>query len=397
MARVVLAWELGAGMGHVGIYRSLLQTLSARGHEAAVIARDTAAAQRLLGDLELRILQAPVLAQAGPFARMRQGSYADLLWGVGYSDPVGLRGRIKAWQRLYAWLRPQLLIADHSPTALLAARGSALPCIPSGSGFLIPPRLSPMPALRFWEPLPEAVLQAAEQRVLANLNAALADLGEAGMERLEQLFAADAQFLLSFAEIDHYVARPPAEYLGVPLSAGYGDAPPWPSPSAQPRLLVYLAAAPGVQTFLHLLGRGAYPALVYAPRLPPAVRQACTNANVRVLDAPLDVAAAAAQCTLAVTNANFATSTAVLLQGKPLLLFPGTVEQEIFARRIERLGAALIGSRGTEEVLAGCLDRLLGETAYARTAAEFARCHAGFDPAVLRERMADTVEALAAP
>src|SRR5438445_13046775 len=128
MSRILYAWELGTGYGHLGSVLPLAVRLRARGHEVVFARRDLTPPERFLGRRGFALLQAPV------WLSERRGldlpvSYAEMLANFGFLDRAGLTGMVKAWRQLYALVQPDLLVIDHAPTALLAVRGTGSPLV----------------------------------------------------------------------------------------------------------------------------------------------------------------------------------------------------------------------------------------------------------------------------
>src|SRR5207247_2657787 len=131
--------------GHVGSVLPLAMRLQERGHEIVFALRDLSHAERFLARRGFALLQAPVWMgdKRGPELPV---SYADMLANFGFPDRAGLTAMVRAWRGLYALVRPDLLMIDHGPTALLAARrtgprrvlfrsGAASPCCRRPSGW----------------------------------------------------------------------------------------------------------------------------------------------------------------------------------------------------------------------------------------------------------------------
>src|SRR5688572_18743760 len=103
-------------------------------------------------------------------------------------------------------VRPDVLVLDYSPLALLAARAMppTMKQVVTGLGFFCPPDISPFPSLPGRGTNPAGVALD-EQRVLARANRLLLHWKLPPLQRLGQLFGeVDATFLQTFPELDHY-------------------------------------------------------------------------------------------------------------------------------------------------------------------------------------------------
>jgi len=175
MATILLAWELGGGLGHFMNLRPLAEGLLRRGHRVVAVLRDLSAARQFLVDPNVDILQAPF-----KHARIRDieptCTFAQILHNCGFGDADELLTLAEAWRKLYDYLQPDLIIFDHSPTALLASAGYPARRALIGTGFFSPPDTGApgLPNLRTWLTPNQVELDAHEAQVLANINAALA-------------------------------------------------------------------------------------------------------------------------------------------------------------------------------------------------------------------------------
>jgi hypothetical protein len=176
VARIFLTWELGGGSGHLVPMRPIIQGLIRRGHSVVAAVRDLSRAAAILGDCSVRLLQAPFKMGSAGNEMPTPMTLAHLLHNVGYSNEVELRVLVHAWRALFELASPELMICDHSPTALLASRGFLMRRIVLGCGFLCPPDQTPLPNLRFWlKPDPQALARD-EQAVLGRMNAVLSGI-----------------------------------------------------------------------------------------------------------------------------------------------------------------------------------------------------------------------------
>ena len=173
--------------GHITRFMPLLERLRELGHSSHLILRDLSPLHHLIKGEVPTAFQAPLwipkLVKATPPL-----NYADILLGVGYADTRGLRALTNAWMRLFELNRSALVIADHSPTAMLAARIMQLPCVTLGSGFCSPPLLAPLPPLCWWQETDSERLQISEDLVLASINEVLELYDANPLRSLSDLF-----------------------------------------------------------------------------------------------------------------------------------------------------------------------------------------------------------------
>lgn len=224
MARFLLGWELGAGLGHLVRLAELSRRLAADGHEVAV------AAQRLSRGFDfpdqVRLFQAPVwprlLSNVGAIGGPLPNTMGDILYRLGLDSADTLPVLIGAWEEILASFRPHAVVADYAPALLQAARGRH-PRLLVGAAFdTIPSHLPSFPSVTGQ---PAAY---SEADTLARVNKGLADAGLAPLDRLPQLFEAEQVLAGSYRELDVYgvwrreptVAPSVAQPIG---EAGGGD------------------------------------------------------------------------------------------------------------------------------------------------------------------------------
>jgi len=374
MPKILITWEMGGGLGHVGRLRPLIQAMSNRNWQVTVVSRDVPLCQKFFSQPGLSILQAPVLPSSTDKAHVLY-TYADILYGSGYSAPAHLWAITRSWRNLYELIEPDYLLLDHSPTALLAGRDYPALKAVIGTGFICPPGISPLPVLR--EPpasRSQDVLET-ESRVLEHLNQVADALSVRPFASVADFCtSADQQFLLTFPELDHYEQRAQANYLKPTSSLG-GQLPEWP-PSENPRVFVYLKGHPTVPAVLSALTSAPYSMIVYAPWMPVALEKQLSRPNFCVQRTPLDMRLVTQQCQAAILNGGHGTTCEFLLAGKPLLVLPVTLEQQITAQRVAQLGAGLKASLRQAEQAPLAVKRLLAEPCFCQAAQQFAARYA---------------------
>jgi glycosyltransferase involved in cell wall biosynthesis len=208
---ILFAWELGGGLGHLMQILPLAEDLARDGHRVWVALKDLTRAADVLGRAGVSFLQAP--APAGPVRIPRPLGYAQLLLNVGFAGDKELFARACAWRNLFRMTRPDLIVAEHAPTALLASRGLSVRRALLGPGFYCPPD-EPDDG-RLWgqlRPLPAGArldtLRAQEASLLAGINRLLENWKAPPLERLGRFYeGVDENFLTTLPELDPFPRR----------------------------------------------------------------------------------------------------------------------------------------------------------------------------------------------
>ena len=373
MARILMTWELGAGYGHLAPLLSLARPLKAQGHTLMFAARDIASAESVLGASGIPFFQAP--ANFSP-RRGTLHSYPQILLHTAFHDLQELKARTQAWRALYALLEPDILISDHSPTALLAARGLPLRCVATGNGFVMPPDVTPMPELRQWEPASTQELERDEAQALEMANAVLQSLGAPRLTRLGQLTGDPAQALFTLKELDNYAGqRREAGYWGVPPGPT-GAEPRWPEGEGR-RIFLYGQPFPGLPQVLADLDKSGHRSLVYIPKLTPEERQGLQSPRMHVADTLLDMTTVSRECDCAVMTNGHGTTTAMLLAGKPVLILPQHLEMLLIGESVKAHGVGLVAPALNPEGIRSKLAQLLEEESFSREARAVAERYRG--------------------
>jgi len=377
VASILYAWEFGANLGHVGAFMPLARALRDAGHDVHWMVTQPALVGDFLAGEGFAWLAAPSIVEA-----TRPGpplTYADILLRFGYADPRALFGLVGGWREAMRLTGTELVLADHAPTALLAARTMDIPVMLFSNGFTAPPRRSPLPNMRPWSPLPEQTIRQLDLAALAAVNAVLARHRCAPMPHLADLFDVTEEALVTFPELDHYADRGPARYWGSLPSAGAGKPVAW--PAAGKRVFAYLRPeSPNHEAVLAALFALGHAAVIYFPNLPPALAARYSAPHLTLLDHPADIEQMTREADVAITYASLATTTAFLLAGKPLLLLPGHLEQFLVARRVEEMGAGrLVNPEQPPGDLRAILADLIDNPSWRANAQAFAAKYAAFD------------------
>ena len=392
MSHLIYAWELGGGSGHIGGFAAIANLLQSRHHKISFIVKDLVKAESLVGDRGFRYFQAPsrhvMTSQQGSAA-----SYSGLLLISGFDREQALLARVKAWVNLLQILAPDLLIIDHSPTALLAAKILNIPFALFGSGFFAPPLMSPLPSFRTWLHIPPNHLEQADKQALAVINNVLSRFEVNPLPTLCDLFEGKENFLCTFKELDHYPMRDNATYWGPRFDSDSGDEIAWPK-KGRKKIFVYVHPYyPNLASLLETLQASDYSIVIYCPGIAAEYIRKYEGKQMVFTDHALRVAHIAKQCDLVICNAGHGLVSAMLLTGTPLLLLPIHVEQLIIARLVAGFGAGLFAlPENKQPPFKKMMDSLLGEKSFKQAAVAFADKHTDFDIHERDKTIVDRIE-----
>lgn len=386
--RVLLAWELGGGLGHVSKLMLLAERLLANGCDIWAACQNLVSAQATLGRLPIHLLQAPVWASA-PGNVPEPINYAGILARKGWMDVTGLTGLVRGWRDLMHAVAPNLIVANHAPTVLLACRGMETPIVFADTTFGIPPPTAPFPCMRYWqgeELIPR--MERIETDVLGVANTVLAALRLPRLRHLCDLFTDVATCLLGFEELDHYPLRGAAEYIGPLYASELGDTTEWPCAEGK-RLFLYLDATHvAFQRTLAELARLPHSALVYAAGLDDDACAQLSRASLRVTNRPLRVREVLTRADWVIHHAGIGLAAQALLAGVPLLMLPKHLEQAMFAVRVAELRAGRV-LPGDPRLLPEALHEALDDATCAEHARRFAARHAGHSAEAVAETLTE--------
>lgn len=340
MKRIIFAWELGAGYGHIFHLLPVAVKMAAKGFKPYFILKDLSRTEKTIGPHGFPVLQAPVwLAKA--VGMPPPVTFPDILFRAGYFNVEGLTAMLKAWIHLFDLIKPHLIVADHSPSALLAAKALNLPKVIIGNSFTIPPRAFPLPPLA--PNVDRQTVLKREKLVLDKINQALARLNIAPLEQLNQIFDADETFLCTFAELDHYgYPRTDVKYYGPGSNPDAGVVPEWPKGNGN-RIFCYIYPTfKGFRRIIKALAKTGCSTIVHAPGLSRSQRKELATDTIYFADEIVNIKAIAKECDGAICHSGAGTGTFFLLSGCPVLLVPLQLEQTIAAKKIVELGAGIM-------------------------------------------------------
>lgn len=397
--RWLLAWHWGDGQGH---WRGLHAIACAR----AALHGTGADAECVIAVPRLDQVPAALRAQAG--ARWVQGPAQPLgeatapawtypqLVAAQWATPQGAVADAQAWRVLIEAERPTLLVANHAPMALVAARAAGLPCAQVGTGFTCPPPRRPFPVFRDWYSADPSALRAAEARADALMAQALQALGAPPAD-LATLLAVPT-LLWTLPELDHYAGSRTAgqaAFVGALMTPDQGQAARCWTGGARYRVLAYLRS--GYTAWREALAavaqRGDCELLAYVAGADPGEAKALPG----LVTEPLAWHRLLNDADLVLCHAGAAAASQAVQHGVPVLALPEQAEQFVLARRLAALGIGEWALPAAGPVDWDALVDALLAGAHRGRAATLAGAYAAWPPTEGALRMAGALARITAP
>ncbi len=389
MSRICFAWELGAASGHVAQIAFPADGMLQRGHEVSCAIRDLNTAGGLPPGCA--VWQAPVWLPEVKGLPEPPLNYSEILLRFGYHDSACLGRMVQGWRSLFSTAGTEAVIANHSPTALVAARSLGIPAVLLGEGFTIPPVSTPMPNMRPWAQVSLERLAGSEKLVVSNINAVLAQYGKNPLAALADIFEG-TRLLCTFPELDHYQARTD-RYFGPIVRDEIGMEVEWPKGNGK-RVLIYLQQGHrDLQRVLDILTALDCVVLAVVPGIAEDLRKRLETPTMRIFGSSLKLEPLLPSCDLAVSYSGHGLVSVCLMAGVPLFLLPTQLEQYLLASRVQNLGAGIaVNPEAPQPSYVQAIRQLLNDGQYKARAREFAVKHADFDRRSQRAALCDAIE-----
>jgi hypothetical protein len=349
-----MGWELGAGLGHVQPLLSVARALASHGHKPVFAVKNLLEAAPLLGAEPYPVLQAPQWPPRPPGAKpFRAASFADILAIRGFADADELLPIVRGWQALIDLVRPDLIVCDHSPTLCLAAYRS-VPVAMIGTGFTVPPaEHSEFP------PLQTGVApQMPQEQMLAVVRDVQRRLNRPAPETLPGLFAECARFVCTVPELDPYNSVRVKPALG-----SFNTLPPAQPPSSVRSFFAYLTSDfRAAEKVLAYLAELKIPGSAFVRGASKRLIESLRSRGLEMYASPAPMHEVLPRCSVILHHGGLLTAEDALATGRPQLLLPRYLEQELTARALRDLGVALaLAGRYTLQSVSQALHQLMAD------------------------------------
>lgn len=336
MNRVMLAWEGGAGRGHVVTLARVARALSGLVPCDAALGWMTHAAEiapwceGVFPGVKLPYNTNARKARSAPPA----ASWAEWLLDCGFADGVKMARRVGWWLDTLERRQTTLLIGDYAPCALMAARIANIPALAIGTGYGIPPaNLTSFPAF-----LAEYAEREADEAALTHgLNHALGPLGLPTLSHLPQIYHRSGEIIRTLDLLDPYRGRRTAPYL--PPVADYAGV----ADGQGGEVFCYFSttelAQPGLVEGLETCG---LPLRGYLPGASDDLRARLAASGMVIETAPLPITEIGRTARMICNSGQHGMVCLGLAAGLPQICFPQHLEQLFTARCAQQAGVARV-------------------------------------------------------
>jgi len=247
-----------------------------------------------------------------------------------------------------------------------------------GTGFCCPPDREPLPDWRPWMKSDPERLWMDERQVLEAINRLLVCWGRPTLGRVTDLYTrVDENVLTTFKELDHFGERTQAQYSGAWCS-GPGAPPEWPG-GAGKKVYADLKPFRGMPALLQALGQRRLRTVIRADGIDRTLRRRFSSETLRFESRPIELEQASRECDVAILDATHATTASMLLAGKPVLMLPLYLEQQLIAENVAKLGAGLAADPRDRRQITEGFGEILSNRKYAKSARGFSARYADID------------------
>ncbi|MFY9210680.1 MAG: nucleotide disphospho-sugar-binding domain-containing protein [Aestuariivita sp.] len=363
---VLCVSELGAGAGHLAPMMKIARHLRALDPTVQITfaVYDPFFAQATFGEDGFPFLACPI-PMAADGGVSNTGSFAEILSYCGFLHEDRLTFSLQIWDSLFDLVKPDLILADYSPTACLAARGR-IPVASVGSGYTLPPaNIHEYPALRIGYASPRF-----QDRMCDVINAELKARHQAVLDCLPHVLATEIRGVFAIPQSDPY-----GRLRADPLLGSYdGNIPPMP-PREDGGIFLYRG---GSALDLAKIVEGAVslgrPIEAYLGPFQSAERQFLLGFGVTVHDKVPDLLEVLEHSRVIVSGAGAGLTQAAMQAGRPQLCLPAHMESDLNATRVVDLNVGLkLGRISDSAIMRDGLKSILEDPSFTRNAQALAQ------------------------
>ena len=337
MSRILFAWEIGDGMGHITRMLVVASRLRELGHDCIFVFSDIELAGARVQTAGFDVLPAPKIRfWLENSVRKLPRSHGDILAKIGYSEETRLRPYLTAWKSIIKRIAPDMVVLDYAPTARLAV-GDRIPTIVIGDGFTLPPAVDGR--FPFFRDMPKIVDKKDILQTIAKIQTGPNDWCPAS---LPDLLTGSRNFLIILPQLDFYAEQrdysaigpliaPPLIVEDVPsqICFGYLDA-------------KHKATIEFMDRFKNSDLTGAF----FLINIDPSQKIRLRRDGLKIFDYPQDwpqdMRELAKKAAVLIHHGGMGMSEVCLGLGRPQIILPTRLERTMNALNLKRTGTSLV-------------------------------------------------------
>ncbi len=342
MAKILLGWEYGSGMGHIALLMPIAKALQAQGHEIVLGLRDVVGTEPMTRDTGMRVNLVPYLDGKAELKGTTH-TLADIFHQAGFMAQNALLSLGVRWHEILSLEKPDLVICELSPTLAMASIGR-IPTVTIGTGYSNPPTGRMMPDTRFWKkdlPLESIQNEQTLQKVICDVRKYL---GLKPLPFFSDLFGGEGSFVCTYPELDCY-----RDYRATPAIGPLNTT--WYKPDLgaikhthpNPSYFAYLNySSDHLENVLNALKASGIAGEAYIRGIPAAQREAWSDERLHIHATPQPMEEILQRVAVCIHHAGISTSEMCLRYAVPQLLLPRHLEQRVNASSVYLCGSGLV-------------------------------------------------------
>lgn len=329
---ILFCWECGAGLGHIKALERVAAEFDATKYSLCLVTPEN----RPYTNLSSIFTSVNSIASSDMLApdivNLDMTSYNSNLYCLGLSSAKITFTRLQVWKQFFTRSKPELIIADYAPFALMAARAMGLKSIATGNGFTLPPtEVSTYPKFINQENSLD------DQLILSQVNQALSLSGFARIKYVPDIFNATVQAPCTLKALDPFskVRKNP---VFMPLLGGEIKSV---SPNQSDRIFVYLTHCRSQthEKVLNALQQLNLPVFIYSLQASEFDKERLKNTLVSFLPEPISFDDIVNNHRMIIHLGSYNLANELILAGKPQFIIPIDFEKILTAQLIKNLGA----------------------------------------------------------